>query len=79
MGKPLVPFMAGIIVDLDTIVIQDRLPVPAIFKTMQVDADACPMEPPDLMKKVKDTPVIHRVGYVQTYNMKVFVFHVVIN
>jgi hypothetical protein len=79
MGKPLVPFMAGIIVDLDTIVIQDRLPAPAIFKTMQVDADPCPMEPPDLMKQVKDTPVIHRVGYIQTYNMKVFVFHVLIN
>jgi hypothetical protein len=52
---------------------------PSILETMQMDADPGCMKRPDLIKQIKDTPVIHRVGYIQTYNMKVFVFHVVIN
>jgi hypothetical protein len=72
------PFMAGIIVDLDAIVVQYRLLAPPILKTMQMDANPRCMQRRDLMIQVKDTPVIHRVGYIQTYNMKVFVFHVVI-
>jgi len=51
----------------------------SILKTVQMDADPGCVKRPDLMKEIKDTPVIHRVGYIQTYNMKVFVFHVVIN
>jgi hypothetical protein len=73
------PFMAGIIVDLDAIVVQYRLLAPSILETMQMDADPDCMERPDLIKQIKDTPVVHRVGYIQTYNMKVFVFHVIIN
>jgi hypothetical protein len=79
MRKPLVSFMTGVIVDLDAIVVQYRLMAPSILETVQMDANPGCMKRSDLMKQIKDTPVIHRVGYIQTYNMKVFVFHVVIN
>jgi hypothetical protein len=79
MGKPFMSFMARIIVDLDAIVVQYRLLTPSILETVQVDADTGCMEPSDLMKQIKDAAVIHGVGYIQAYNMKVFVFHVVIN
>jgi hypothetical protein len=79
MGKPLMSFMAGVIVNLDAIVVQYGLAAPSILETVQMDTNPGCMKRSDLMKQIKDTPVIHRVGYIQTYNMKVFVFHVVIN
>ncbi len=79
MRETLMSFMTGIIVDLDAIVVQHSLLAPSILETVQVDANPGCMEPSDLVKQIKDTTVIHRVGYIQAYNMKVFVFHVVFN
>jgi hypothetical protein len=70
------PFAAGIVMDLHTIIIQFGLFPPSIFETMQMDLYALPVKGYDLVKKIKNTPVIHRVGHIQANNMQVLIFHV---
>jgi hypothetical protein len=55
--------------DFGTIIIQYRLLSPAVFETMQMDHHPRRMQCFDLLKKVKHTPIIDRVRYVQAHDM----------
>ena len=69
MGKALMAFMAGIIINFDTIVLQDGLRSPSVFETVQMDLYTCRMKEFHLMKKVEHPPVINRVWHVKTHDM----------
>jgi hypothetical protein len=62
-------FTSRIIMDFGTIIIQYRLLSPAVFETMQMDHHPRRMQCFDLLKKVKHTPIIDRVRYVQAHDM----------
>ena len=63
------PLVTGIVADFSTIFVQNRLLPASVFEAMQVYADARSVKGPDLVKKVEDTAVIYRIGYIQAYNM----------
>jgi hypothetical protein len=69
IGKTLVAFMTLIIVYLYTIVIEDGLFTPTVFKTVQMNLYSCGMQQTDLMEQIEYAPVIYRVWHVQAHNM----------
>ena len=69
MRKTLMPLVTGIVADFSTIFVQDRLLPAPVFEAMQVYVHPHSMKGPDLVKKVEDTAVIYRIGYIQAYNM----------
>jgi hypothetical protein len=67
--EPLVAFMAFVIVDLYTIIVEYGLLSPAVFKTMQMDLYAGPVQGADLMEQVEYASVIYRVWHIQAHDM----------
>jgi len=69
MGKTFMSFVAGIVVHFDAILIEDGLWTAAVFKAVQMDLDARVEKGADLMKKVEDPAIIHRIGHIQAHDM----------
>jgi hypothetical protein len=67
--EPFVAFVAFVVVDLYTIIVEYRLLSPAVFKTMQMDLYASPVQGPDLMEQIEYASVIYRVWHVQAHDM----------
>ena len=55
--------------DLGTVIVQDRLLLPAVLEAMQVDHYPRCMQCLDLLKKIKHTAIIDRVRHIQAHNM----------
>jgi hypothetical protein len=69
MGEALVTLVTFVIVDLYTVIVEDRLLPAAVFKTVQVDLYAGAVKTADLVEQVEYTPVIDRERHVKTHNM----------
>ncbi len=67
--ESLMTFVARIINNLHTIIVQGNLLSAAVFETMQMNFYADFVKGLDLMEKIEDPAIIHRVGHVQANNM----------
>jgi hypothetical protein len=62
-------FVAFVIINLYTIIIEYGLFTPPVFKTVQMDLYSCGMQQTDLVEKIEYAPVIYRVWHVQAHDM----------
>jgi hypothetical protein len=73
VGETFVARAAWIIKNALAVLIQFGLFSAAIFKTVQPDAYPLAMQRPNLIKEIKNAPVIRRVGNIMANNMEDFV------
>jgi len=67
--EPFVAFVAFVVVDLYTIVVEYGLLSAAVFKTMQMDLYPSSVQGADLMEQVEYASVIYRVWHIQAHDM----------
>jgi hypothetical protein len=70
VAETLMAFFPGVVSNFSTIVIQFLLPAPSIFETVQMDGYSFLMHGLDLIKKIKNAPVIWREGDIMTNDMQ---------
>jgi hypothetical protein len=66
-------FLAGIIMNLCAIFVENGLLPAAVVETMQYDLHTCRMQSLNGAEYIDDPAVVHGVGYIVTHDMNCFI------